>query len=196
MTSNSIVIADTQAWLERAVIGLNLCPFAKSVHVKGQVHYAVSRATCTKDLLADLIQELTDLAALDAQARDTTLLMAPDCLDDFLAFNDFLADADQALSDLELDGVLQIADLHPQYQFAGTSKDDITNFTNRSPYPTLHLLREDSIDRAVAAFPHAESIFAANMKTMLQLGVQGWSALKVGPTPEAAFGMASSNDEN
>lgn len=176
------VIADTQAWLERAVIGLNLCPFAKSVHVKGQVHYAVSRATSTQDLLADLMSELTDLASMDAKVRDTTLLIAPDCLHDFLDFNDFLAQADRALADLDLDGVLQIASLHPGYQFAGTSADDITNYTNRSPYPTLHLLREDSIDRAVAAFPDPESIFEVNMKTMEQLGKAGWSALKVGRT--------------
>lgn len=176
------VIADTQAWLERAVIGLNLCPFAKSVHVKGQVHYAVSDATTSQDMLNDLIVELKDLVAIDAKVRDTTLLMAPQCLHDFLDFNDFLAQADRALADLDLEGVLQIASLHPQYQFAGTHADDITNFTNRSPYPTLHLLREDSIDRAVAAFPNPESIFTVNMQTMEDLGTEGWTALNVGRT--------------
>ena len=179
MTPDDIVIADTRAWLERAVIGLNLCPFAKSVHVKGQVFYAVSRATTPQALLEDLMTELKDLAAIDAKVRDTTLLIAPDCLQDFLDFNDFLFDADRALVDLELDGVLQIASLHPRYQFAGTLEDDITNFTNRSPYPTLHLLREDSIDRAVAAFPNPESIFEVNMQTMERLGLDGWKALKV-----------------
>jgi hypothetical protein len=132
----------------------------------------------------DLIDELKQLVALDASARDTTLLIAPECLGDFLDFNDFLADADQALVDLELDGVLQIASLHPAYQFAGTRDDDITNFTNRSPYPTLHLLREDSIDRAVAAFPNAEAIFETNMKTMERLGAQGWAALDVGSSQQ------------
>lgn len=174
------VVADTQRWLERAVIGLNLCPFAKSVFVKGQVHYAVSQATNASDLLTDLINELNALVALDASERDTTLLIAPYCLVDFLDFNDFLAEADQALVDLTLDGVLQIASLHPQYQFAGTTVDDITNFTNRSPYPTLHLLREDSIDRAVAAFPDAQSIYEVNMRTMERLGPEGWAALGVG----------------
>jgi hypothetical protein len=178
--SPEIAIHDTRQWLERAVIGLNLCPFAKSVHVKGQVYYAVSQAQRAEELLVDLIDELKQLVALDASARDTTLLIAPECLGDFLDFNDFLADADQALVDLELDGVLQIASLHPAYQFAGTRDDDITNFTNRSPYPTLHLLREDSIDRAVAAFPNAEAIFETNMKTMERLGAQGWAALDVG----------------
>ena len=182
MNDTEQVIADTVAWLERAVIGLNLCPFAKSVHVKGQVHYAVSRATTPQALLQDLIEELNSLVALDAKARDTTLLIVPDSLQDFLDFNDFLADADQALVDLDLDGVLQIASLHPQYQFAGTSVDDITNYTNRSPYPTLHLLREDSIDRAVEAFPNPEAIFETNMQTLQSLGQAGWDALKVGRT--------------
>jgi len=182
MNDTEQVIADTVAWLERAVIGLNLCPFAKSVHVKGQVHYAVSRATTPQALLQDLVEELNSLVAIDAKARDTTLLIVPDSLQDFLDFNDFLADADQALVDLELDGVLQIASLHPQYQFAGTSVDDITNFTNRSPYPTLHLLREDSIDRAVEAFTNPEAIFETNMQTLQSLGQAGWDALKVGRT--------------
>jgi len=173
-------IDDTRRWLERAVIGLNLCPFAKSVHVKGQVHYVVSRAQTPKAFLEDLVIELKELLASDPLARDTTLLIAPDCLSDFLDFNDFLAEADQALVDLELDGVLQIANLHPDYQFAGTQADDITNFTNRSPYPTLHLLREDSIDRAVDAFPDAESIFERNMETMERIGLEGWAALGVG----------------
>ena len=173
-------IDDTRRWLERAVIGLNLCPFAKSVHVKGQVHYVVSRAQTAQELLKDLVFELKELLASDPLARDTTLLIAPDCLSDFLDFNDFLAEADQALVDLALDGVLQIANLHPDYQFAGTQPDDITNFTNRSPYPTLHLLREDSIDRAVDAFPDAESIFERNMETMERIGLEGWAALGVG----------------
>jgi hypothetical protein len=173
-------IDDTRIWLERAVIGLNLCPFAKSVHVKGQVHYVVSRATAAPALLQDLMVELKALNDSDPLERDTTLLIAPDCLADFLDFNDFLADADQALVDLDLEGVLQIANLHPDYQFAGTRADDVTNFTNRSPYPTLHLLREDSIDRAVEAFPEAESIFERNMETMERLGVPGWEALGVG----------------
>ena len=177
--NQQIAIDDTRVWLERAVIGLNLCPFAKSVHVKGQVHYAVSAARSAAQLLEDLVLELKALVAEDAELRDTTLLIAPDCLADFLDFNDFLEDADQALADLDLDGVLQIAALHPMFQFAGTDVDDITNFTNRSPYPTLHLLREESVDRAVAAFPEAESIFEKNMQTMQELGLEGWAKLGV-----------------
>jgi len=182
MMNEKTVVADTVAWLERAVIGLNLCPFAKSVHVKGQVHYAVSQATTAEALLLDLVYELKGLVASESKERDTTMLIAPWCLQDFMDYNDFLDLADQALVDLELDGVLQIASLHPQYQFADTQPDDITNFTNRSPYPSLHLLREESIDRAVDAFPNPESIFETNMKTMQSLGAAGWQALKVGPS--------------
>jgi hypothetical protein len=182
MPTDATVRADTVAWLERAVIGLNLCPFAKSVHVKGQVHYAICRSTDVAEVLSDLKRELLALAHSDPEAHDTTLFIVPDALHDFLDYNDFLDWADQALVELDLDGVLQIASLHPQYQFAGTEVDDITNYTNRSPYPTLHLLREDSIDRAVAAFPEPERIFETNMHTLQQMGHAGWQALGVGPT--------------
>lgn len=174
------VRADTRAWLERAVIGLNLCPFAKAVHSKGQIHWAVSLACEPEALRAELAQEALALVACDPAERDTTLLMAPCCLADFLDFNDFLAEADAVLAGLGLDGVLQIASFHPHYQFAGTRTDDITNATNRAPYPTLHLLREDSIDRAVLAFPEAEAIYEHNMTTLEQLGSAGWAALDVG----------------
>jgi hypothetical protein len=174
------VIADTRRWLERAVIGLNLCPFAKSVHVKGQVHYVVSPATMPQELRQDLQQELTALHVADPELRDTTLLIAPYCLQDFLDFNDFLGEADAVLAELGLEGELQIASFHPQFQFAGTDPGDITNYTNRAPYPTLHLLREASIDRAVEAFPEAELIYEKNMQTLQQLGHAGWSALGMG----------------
>lgn len=171
---------DMRHWLERAVIGLNLCPFAKAVHVKGQIHYAVSGAATSAELLQDLAAELVALAALDSSVRNTTLLMAPGCLADFLDFNDFLAEADRTLQALSLDGVLQIASFHPHFQFAGTAPEDITNYTNRAPYPTLHLLREESIDLAVQAFPDAETIFSRNMETLERLGKAGWDALDAG----------------
>lgn len=174
------VIADTRRWVERAVIGLNLCPFAKAVQVKGQVHYAVSRAEAAPDLIKDLAVQLQALVNEDAEDRDTTLLMVPHGFDDFLAFNDFLDLADELLADMELEGVIQVAPFHPKFQFEGTAAADVTNATNRSPYPTLHLLREDSIDRAVEAFPEAEAIFEANMQTLNQLGSAGWQALQVG----------------
>ena len=174
------ILHDMRQWLERAVIGLNLCPFAKGVHVKGQIHYQVSRATTAQAIRAELVTQLQDLVASDPAQRDTTLLMVPDGLADFLDFNDFLAEAEQVLDELDLVGVLQIASFHPDFQFAGTRADDITNATNRAPYPTLHLLREDSIDRAVQAFPEAESIFEQNMQTLENLGHAGWAALGVG----------------
>lgn len=170
---------DMQVWLERAVIGLNLCPFAKSVHVKGQIHWVVCASRDTRALLAALREELLALAASDPVQRDTTLLMAPGCLEDFLDFNDFLDEADALLDELALHGVLQIASFHPQYQFAGTAPDDITNHSNRAPYPTLHLLREDSIDRAVEAYPEAEAIYERNMQVLQQLGTAGWDALGI-----------------
>jgi uncharacterized protein len=142
-----------------------------------------------------LIFELKALIDQSPSTRDTTLLIAPDCLADFLDFNEFLGDADQALVDLDLDGILQIANLHPDYQFAGTLADDITNFTNRSPYPTLHLLREESMNRAVAAFPDAEAIFEKNMVTMTKIGLDGWKALEVGRSSQDANGRNRSKNE-
>jgi hypothetical protein len=179
---DAIVVQDTRRWVQRAVIGLNLCPFAKSVEVKEQVRYVISHAVRAKAMLVDLKRELQHLMDTDPAQLDTTLLIAPDGFADFLEFNELLVRADQLLVDLDLDGVLQIASLHPLYQFADTEPDDITNYTNRAPYPTLHLLREDSVDRAVAAFPNAETIYETNMQTMQRLGQAGWSALGVHAT--------------
>jgi hypothetical protein len=180
---NTLEIADTVRWLERAVIGLNLCPFAKAPHVKGQIHYVVSQAKGLEGLRDELIEQLQAMAALPADARETVLLIVPQMLHDFLEFNDFLDEADGVLQELDMDGEFQVASFHPHFQFADTEPDDITNFTNRSPYPTLHLLREDSIDRAVEAFPEAETIYETNMATLEKLGIQGWQNLDVGPTP-------------
>ena len=174
------VVQDTVRWLERAVIALNLCPFAKAVHTKAQIHYVVSAATDGRELLQDLQRELEALAEIAPDQRDTTLLMAPACLGDFLDFNDFLEVVDELIDAMDLGGILQVASFHPQFQFAGTEPDDVTNCTNRAPYPTLHLLREDSIDRAVEAFPEAEAIFERNIEVLEELGMDGWQALDVG----------------
>lgn len=175
------VIDATTRWLERAVIGLNLCPFAKAVHVRRQVRMVVSNATNIDVLCEDLLDELQLLAHADPEEIDTTLLIHPQVLGDFLDYNDFLEIADRAVDELKLAGQLQVASFHPQYQFDGTGLDDISNYTNRSPYPTLHLLREASIDKAVAAFPDAASIFEKNIATMRALGHAGWAALFDGP---------------
>ncbi|WP_306604097.1 DUF1415 domain-containing protein [Azonexus sp.] len=173
----SQIIADTQTWLERAVIGLNLCPFAKSVVVKKQVRYALTAASTADDLLAEVENELNLLSTTPADQLDTTLLIHPRAMTDFLDYHFFVAEAVALIRNLGFDGVYQIASLHPQYEFAGSEPDDIANFTNRSPYPTLHLLRESSIDRAVAAFPDAKDIFERNIATMENLGHEGWGKL-------------------
>lgn len=171
------VIAATRVWLEKAVIGLNLCPFAKAVYVKNQVRIVVSAARHLDGLLEDLDRELDFLAAADPEAIDTTLLIHPTLLPDFLDFNDFMQLAEAAVDEHGLEGVIQIASFHPQFQFEGTEPDDIGNYTNRAPFPTLHLLREASIARAVAAFPEAEAIFERNIETLEALGQAGWRAL-------------------
>jgi uncharacterized protein len=172
------VISQTRTWLEEAVIGLNLCPFAKAVHVKGQVRYVVCHAADVEALQQALADQLRDLAAADPAQVDTTLLIHPNVLQDFEDFNQFLGLAEEMVDALGLDGVLQVASFHPQFQFAGTGADDVSNATNRAPYPTLHLLREESIDRAVEAFPEAETIYEANIETMERLGPDGWAALQ------------------
>jgi len=177
MLTDSPALTQTRAWVEHAVIGLNLCPFAKAPQVKGLVRYVQSEATDPAGLLSDLMEELQRLAKAPPERLETTLLVHPQVFTDFADFNDFLSVAEDTVADLGLEGVIQVASFHPDYRFEGTAADDITNATNRSPYPTLHLIREDSIDRAVAAFPEAETIYEANMATMERLGPQGWASL-------------------
>jgi len=174
------IVAATREWVERAVIGLGLCPFAKAVHVKGQIRYAVSDARNSSSLLDDLQHELHALAESPPAEIDTTLLIHPYVLNDFLDYNDFLETADELVEAEGFAGILQVASFHPHYQFAGTSADDITNYTNRSPFPILHLLREASVDEAVAAFPEADAIYEKNIETMERLGHEGWAALELG----------------
>lgn len=180
MSSDDLIIAHTRAWIEKAVIGLNLCPFAKAVYIREQIRYVVSSSRDTDQLLAELENELRFLHGADAAQIDTTLLIHPWVLTDFLDYNDFLDVADATLEALSLDGDIQIASFHPDYRFADSDADDIENFTNRSPYPILHLLREDSIDKAVAAFPDAATIYEKNMETLRRLGHTGWKELEIG----------------
>jgi hypothetical protein len=171
------VLAATRHWLESAVIGLNLCPFAKAVYVKNQVRLVVSRARHADDLLEELDRELDLLVAAPADEIDTTLLIHATLFDDFLDFNDFLEVADGVVEEHALEGVIQLASFHPKFQFDGTEPDDISNYTNRAPFAMLHLLREDSVERAVAAFPEADAIFDENIKTLEKLGQAGWAKL-------------------
>ena len=166
-------VAETRIWLEKVVIGLNLCPFAKAVHARNQIRYVLSAAEDPETLLAELVRELQVLHAAPPEEIDTTLLIHPRVLDDFLDYNDFLDIADDSLEELGFTGELQIASFHPQYQFAGTHIDDIENYTNRSPYPMLHLLREESVERAVDAFPDTDSIYEKNIETMRRIGQDG-----------------------
>jgi len=175
------VEAGVRRWLERAVIGLNLCPFAKAVVVKQQVRLVVSDASTERALLEELGEELALLRDTPADEIDTTLLVHPQVLGDFLDYNDFLGDADALVEAMDLDGVLQVASFHPQYQFAGSEPDDADNLTNRAPYPILHLLREASIDRAVAAYPDPDAIIERNIATVRELGFAGWDKLLKSP---------------
>ena len=171
-------IAHTRAWLTRAVVGLNLCPFAKAPLVKGQVRFVTSAARELPTLLLELADELRHLAKADPAQTETTLLIHPHVLIDFADFNQALDAVDDLVDALGLEGVLQVASFHPAYQFAGTDAADVANATNRSPYPTLHLLREDSIERAVAAIPQADTIVDANLRALDELGADGWAALQ------------------
>lgn len=174
------VEANIRRWLERAVIGLNLCPFAKSVYVRNQVRIVISDANNADDLSAELGEEMLRLRDTPPEQIDTTLLVLTDVLQDFLDYNDYLDEADGLLGALQLDGVLQVASFHPNYQFADTDYDDPGNNTNRARWPVLHLLREDSIDRAVEAYPEPDSIIERNIAAMDKLGNAGYRKLLSG----------------
>lgn len=176
------VLESIKHWLERAVIGLNLCPFAKSVYIKEQIRYVISQSESDADILHELEAELRYLADADPAEIDTTLFIVPKALSDFLDYNDFLHRANRVLKRTRLTGVLQIASFHPHYQFSDSAPDAIENFTNRAPYPVLHLLREASIERAVDAFPDAAAIYERNQETMRRLGLDGWKAWMLKPT--------------
>jgi hypothetical protein len=172
-------IAATRKWLERAVIGLNLCPFAKGVHMKKQVRYVVSEATEGDMLLADLERELHYLTKVSPEVTDTTLLIHPYALGHFDDFTDFIDLVEVVLRTQGLVGTLQVAHFHPNYYFSDAEPGDLSNYTNRAPYPTLHLLREASLDRAIAAFPEAARIYERNIETLERIGIEGWRALDV-----------------
>lgn len=168
------MIAATRGWLDEAVIGLNLCPFAGRVAAHGRIRLQVSRARSVRTLLRDFAEELLLLAAADPARVETTLLIHPWVLGDFVAFNAFLGTAEMLLADLGLTGELQLASFHPRYRFAGSPAGDPAHCTNRSPFPTLHLLREASVEAALASFPNPSSIYRRNVRTLRRLGVDGY----------------------
>lgn len=183
-TPDSATVTDhTRQWLEKAVIGLNLCPFAKAPHVKNLVRISVSQARHLDGFLEDLDRELQLLGDTPADELETTLLVHPALFPDFDTFNQMLDIADAAVVDNGLEGIVQIAPFHPDFQFEGTDSDDIGNYTNRSPYPTLHLIREDSIAKAAQAFPDASAIFERNIALLEKMGHEGWDKLDIPRCP-------------
>ncbi len=193
MATEDTVIAATRNWLVKAVIGLNLCPFARAVYADDRIRYVVSDATTPEALLQALAEELQVLVGTDERQTETTLLIHPQVLGDFLDYNDFLELADALVANLGIEGVLQVAGFHPQYQFADTEPDDISNCSNRSPYPTLHLLRESSVERAVAAYPDTGQIYRDNIETLRRLGREGWERLAAGaPRSKSPWGAPRS----
>jgi uncharacterized protein len=177
VTSSEEIITQTRVWLERSVIGLNLCPFAAGPYRENRVHFRVSDTRTASGLLEELRVQLQELQAADPMRRETTLLIHPWVLTDFTEYNDFLDVCESAVEELGLEGELQVASFHPRYQFAGTQPEDIENYTNRSPYPMLHLLREASVERAIDATGDTEEIYRRNIRTMQSLGHQGWQRL-------------------
>lgn len=175
--NNEEIIAATRRWLERSVIGLNLCPFAESVYRADRVRFRISEQRSAHALLDELRSELTGLQAEDPLRCETTLLIHPWVLTDFIEYNDFLEVCEATIADLGLEGELQVASFHPQYRFADTQSDDIENYTNRSPYPMLHILREASVERAIAAVPDTDEIYRRNIRTLHDLGHAGWERL-------------------
>ena len=179
MSDAAAVVAHTRRWIERAVIGLDLCPFASRPYEAGTIGFVVSSARDADELVRDLETEVRRLAASQPTELETTLLIHPHALEDFLEYNDFLDVADALLEALDLAGDIQIASFHPAYRFADAAPDAIENHTNRSPYPMLHLLRCESVDRAIAAFGDTAKIYEANIATLRRLGGAGWRALDV-----------------
>jgi hypothetical protein len=175
--NKAAVIAATRRWLETAVIGLNLCPFARPVHERDRIRYVVSAASTEQELAAELAAELRFLAAADPESVETTLLIHPGVLGDFLDYNDFLDQADDVLTAAGLEGAIQIASFHPDYQFSGTAADDVSNCTNRSPYPMLHLLREASVESARASHADPSRIYERNIETLRVLGREAWEGM-------------------
>ncbi len=164
------IVEHTRRWIASMVIGLNLCPFAQRVFAAEKIRYVLSSADCEKALLDDLSGELKFLAAAPRTEVETTLLIHPGVLKNFLEFNDFLDRAEKCIEDLDLDGIIQLASFHPAYQFADTNPEDAENYSNRSPYPMLHLLREASITEAAGNPDELLEIPERNIQTLRALG--------------------------
>jgi hypothetical protein len=163
------IIASVRHWVESFVVGLNLCPFAGRELRQERIRFVVTSSTTEAELLASLQAELERLDT--DPAIETTLLIHPRVLQGFDDYNQFLETADDLLSAMEVDGIYQIASFHPHYQFAGTAVADVENYTNRSPYPLLHLLREQSLEQSIASYLDTEQIPLRNIELMKRLGI-------------------------
>jgi hypothetical protein len=164
------IINATRKWVEDVVVGYNLCPFAKRELVRNRVRFVVSDAETEDELLQALHSELQRLE--DEPEIETTLLIHPGVLQAFGPYNEFLDAADGLLAYLEMEGVFQIASFHPDYQFEGTEPDAAENYTNRSPFPMLHLLREASLEAAIDNYPDVDGIPERNIELMEELGAE------------------------
>jgi len=175
IVNDKAIVTAVRQWVETLVVGMNLCPFAKRELVKNRVRFITTAATTAEQLLHALQAEL-ELLNTDP-AIETTLLIHAQVLQDFYDFNDFLDDADNVLVEMGLEGVYQIASFHPNYQFGGTAPDHAENYTNRSPYPVLHLIREASLERVIADYPDVDGIPERNIALMNELGRDKLQAL-------------------
>jgi uncharacterized protein len=178
-TTDEKIIAACRHWLEQAVIGLNLCPFARKPYNLNRLRFTLSHARHLDAYLELLEQEILLLLQTPAIEIETTLIIEPQLFTDFDVFLDAATLAEQVLQDVNADGTIQIAPFHPDFQFADEPHNDISNYTNRSPYPILHLIRESSIDQAVAAFPDAATIYERNKALLRRMGAEGWAKLGI-----------------
>ena len=169
------IIKSVQRWVEQFIVELNLCPFAKREIVKSRVRYVCTDAATEEQLLVALEAELEFLS--ESTSTETTLLIHANVLHEFYDYNQFLDIADSLLQEMNLDGVFQIASFHPRYQFGGTEVDDAENYTNRSPYPILHLLREDSLEQAIADHADVDQIPIRNIELMNDIGADKLKAM-------------------
>lgn len=162
------IISQTRSWVETFVVGLNLCPFAKKELVNDRVRFVVTKADTEEGLLQALAHEMQLLA--DDDTIETTILIHPSVLQAFEDYNQFLSLTDALIAEMDFEGIFQVASFHPDYQFGGTMPEDAENYTNRSPYPMLHILREESLEGAISSHSAIDQIPLRNIALMNELG--------------------------
>ena len=173
MPTEKEIIQTVKNWIANFIIQYNLCPFAKKPFVQNKISYIVYEGEDLEELATILQQTFTDLQTISRSSLETTIIILPNLLQNFNDYLAFLEVANRLIFALRLEGIIQIASFHPNYQFAGTNKEDVTNYTNRSPFPLIHLLREDSVTEAVTHYEDIEEIPERNMELMRQLRKDG-----------------------